>query len=345
MGKEFSIAFDIAVIAIPAVFAFVGLKKGFAKVVLGLISTIVAFACAMALSGPIANAIYKNHVEKPIEEQIDSVASATFSELTFGNISDIDFTKVKINGIAAGDVELDYAGTRKTVVDMSKLDLYDTGITKADLQKIGITDDVDLKALNAKTAELSMDNVQKYGLGKLAVAQYIAVNLIQQPKMKDFNSIAEKVSKYLPSISGSASADSTGVSALRTIALKMFDTKDNFKNAVMNGIIKPNCTLFIRTVAFGVIFLLVSLALRIVTAAAKLVNKVPVIGKVNSLLGLILGLAEGIIAVFVVCLAIRFVVSICSANSILFNQTAIDSTFLFKWFYNFDFLNFLEISH
>lgn len=343
MGKEFSIAFDIAVIAIPAVFAFVGLKKGFAKVVLGLISTIAAFACAMAFSGPIADAIYKNHVEKPIEEQISSTADA-FSEITLGNISEIDFTKVKINGIAAGEVTLDYAGTRKTAVDLSKLDLSGTGITKADLKRIGIIDEVDLKALNAKTAELSMDDVQKYGLGKLAVAQYIAVNLIQQPRMKDFNSIAEKVSKYIPSISGSASADSTGVSAIRSIALKMFDTKDNFKGAVMNGIIKPNCTMFIRTVVFGIIFFLVNLVLRIVTAAVKLINKVPVIGKVNSLFGFILGLAEGIIAVFVVCLAIRLVVSICSANSILFNQTAIDSTFLFKRFYNFDFLNFLNVS-
>lgn len=343
MGEEFSIAFDIAVIAIPAVFAFVGLKKGFAKVVLGLISTIAAFACAMALSGPIADAIYKNHVEKPIEEQISGAADV-FSDITLGNISDIDFAKVKINGTAAGETALDYAGTRKTVVDLSKLDLSGTGITKADLQKIGITDEVDLKALNAKTVELSMDDVQKYGLGKLAVAQYIAVNLIQQPRMKDFNSIAEKVSKYLPSISGSASADSTGVSAIRSITLKMFDTKDNFKGAVMNGIIKPNCTMFIRTVAFGIIFFLINLALRIVTAAVKLIDKVPVIGKVNSLFGFILGLAEGIIAVFVVCLAIRLVVSVCSANSILFNQTAIDSTFLFKWFYNFDFLNFLNVS-
>lgn len=344
MGEQFSIAFDIAIIAIPAVFAFVGLKRGFAKVVLGLVSTIAAFACAMALSGPIANAVYKNNIEKPIEEQIGNAADKTFSEFTLGNIPDIDFDKVKIGGTAAVDVELDYAGTRKAVVDLSKLDMSDTGITKEDLVKIGIIEDVNLKAMNAKTAELSMDDVRKYGLGKLAVAQYIAVNLVKQPQMKDFNSLAEKVSKYLPSISGSASADSTGISAIRAITLRMFDTKDNFKDAVMNGIIKPNCMLLIRTIAFGVIFILVNLILRIVTAAAKLINKVPVIGKVNSLLGFVLGLAEGIVVVFIVCLGVRLAVSMSSANSILFNQTVIDSTFLFKRFYDFDFLNFLNLS-
>ena len=341
MGEEFSIAFDVAVIAIPAVFAFVGLKRGFAKVVLGLISTVAAFACAMALSGPIADAIYGKYVEAPIEEQIDNAAGEAFSDLTLVNISGIDFEKVKIDGVLAGEVELDYAGTRKTAVDLSKLDLSDTGLTKADLMKIGIVDETDLTKLNAKTAEFSMDDIEGYGLGKMAVAQYIAVNLIQQPMMKDFNSLAEKVSQYLPNLSGSTS-DSKGVSALRAITLKMLDSGDNFKGAVMNGVVKPTCTLFIRTIVFGVIFLVVNLALRIAAAAAKLVNKMPVIGKVNSLLGFILGLVEGIIAVFVVCLAVRLIVTIIGANSILFNQTAIDSTFLFKWLYNFEFLNFIK---
>lgn len=341
MGEQFAFAFDIAVIVLLAVFAFVGLKRGFAKVVLGLVSTIAAFACAMVFSGPIADSIYKNHIEKPIEEQFDDAANKAFSEFKLGNISDINFDKVKINGTEAGDVELDYMGTRKTVVDFSRIDLSETGLTKSDLIKIGIKDDTDLRSLNAKTAELSMDDVQGYGLGKLAVAQYIAVNLIQQPMMKNFDSIAEKVSKYLPSFSGSASADSTGITALRAITLKMFDTKSSFKDAVMNGIIEPNCTIFIRTIAFFVIFILVNLILRIVTSVANLINKIPVIGKVNSLLGFVLGLAEGIFAVFVVCLITRMIVSLGGANSILFNQAAIDSTFLFKTFYNFDFLNFL----
>lgn len=342
MGEQFAFAFDIAVIVILAVFAFVGLKRGFAKVVLGLVSTIVAFACAMLLSGPIAESIYENHIEKAIEGFLDDSANEVFSELKLGSVAEIDFDKVKINDTAANDVELDYAGTRKAVIDLSHLDLSQTGLTKADLVKIGIADDSDLGALNAKTAEFSMDNVRDYGLGKLAVAQYIAVNLSQLPMMKNFNSIAEKISKYIPSFSGSASLDGTGITALRMITLKMLDMKGSFKEAVMNGIVEPNCTLFIRTVVFFVIFVLVNVILRILTSVLKLVNKLPVIGKVNSLLGLVLGLAEGLFAVFVVCLITRMIVSLGGANSILFNQAAIDSTFVFKWFYNFDFLNFLS---
>lgn len=342
MGEEFSIAFDIAVVAIPAVFAFVGLKRGFAKVVLGLVATLVAFAAALLLSEPIAEAIYKGSIEKSIEEQLDKADDGMLNGLTLGELSDLNFDKVKISGVYAVDIDLDYAGTRKVAVDLMQLDLSETGLTKAQLVKLGIKENAELSKLNAKSAEFSMDDVEKYGLGRLAVAQYIAVELIQLPIMSEFDSLAEKVGKYLPGIIGSSSTDSKGVSALRAIAVKMLDTRADFKETVMNGVVKPSCTLIIRTAVFALIFLILSIVLRIVVSAAKLVNKIPVIGKVNSLLGFILGLLEGVIAVFVVCVGIRLAVSLAGTNSILFNQSAIDSTFLFKWLYNFEFLNFIK---
>lgn len=342
MGEKFAIAFDIAVIVIIAVFAFVGLKRGFAKVALGLVSTIAAFAVALLLSAPIANAVYGNFVEKQMEEKFDDTAGKVFADLTLGNIAELDFSKVKINGVYADETEPNYAGTRKAELDFSKLDLSETGLTKADLLKLGVKEDSDLKSLNAKKAELSMDDIEKHGLGKLAAAQYIAVQLVKLPVFKGFSDITDSIRKYIPSISGSAATDSTGVSAARSVVLSMMDTKDNLKGAVMNGMIKPNCILLIRTIAFVVIFLLATIALRIVTAATGIVTKIPVLNKVNSLLGLVLGLIEGLITVFIVCLVTRLIVSLSSANSILFNQTAIDSTFLFKIFYNFNFLNFLK---
>lgn len=342
MGEKFAIAFDIAVIVIIAVFAFMGLKRGFAKVALGLVSTIAAFAAALLLSAPIANAVYASFVEKPIEEKFDDAAGKAFADFTLGNIAELDFSKVKINGEYADDIEPNYAGTRKAEMDFSKLDLSETGLTKADLLKLGVKEDSNLKGLNAKKAELSMDDIEKHGLGKLATAQYIATQLVKLPVFEGFANITDSIRKYIPSISGSAATDSTGVSAARSVVLSMMDTKDNLKSAVMNGMIKPNCILLIRTIAFVAIFLLVTIALRIVTSATGLVTKIPVLNKVNSFLGLVLGLIEGLVTVFIVCLVTRLIVSLSSANSILFNQTAIDSTFLFKIFYNFNFLNFLK---
>lgn len=342
MGEKFAIAFDIAVIAIIAVFAFVGMKRGFAKVALGLVSALAAFAAAVFLSGPIATAVYTNLIEKPISEKFDDASGQVLGSFTLGNIASIDFSKVKINDEYADDIEPNYAGTRKAVVDLTRLDLSETGLTGEDLAKIGIIEDGSLKKLDGKTAEFSMDDIERHGLGKLATAQYIATQLVKLPAFSALDGITESVRKYLPSISGSAASDSSGTSAARSIVLGMINTRSSLKTAVIDGMIKPECMLVIRTAAFALIFIIAGVALKIICSVTGLVTKMPVLNKVNAFLGLVLGLVEGLITVFIVCLATRLIVSFSGANSILFNQTAIDSTFVFKIFYNFDFLNFLR---
>lgn len=341
MGQEFSFAFDIAVVVLLAIFAFAGLKRGFTRVVLGLVSTVAAFGVAMLLSAPIARLIYKTHVEASIEERIDDATNEVFSDLTLGDIPDMDFDAIKLSGTPVGEFELNYAGTRKAVVELSDIDMSETGITAEDLAKIGVTGEIDLSSLSGKTAEFTMDEIERYGLGRVTAAQYIAVNLAKNPALQSLGDIIEGAGSILPTAVLNAEADGTGVSALRTITLRMFDSRGSFRNAVMGNIIEPNCILVIRTLVFVIIFILVNLALRIVAAAAQLIGKIPVLGKVNAFLGLVLGIVEGLLAVFVVCLVTRMIVSLCGANSILFNQTAINSTVLFKTFYNFDFLNFL----
>ncbi len=342
MGQEFSFAFDIAVAVLLAVFAFAGLKRGFTRVVLGLVSTAAAFALAMLLSFPIARQIYKSSVEAPMEERIDEVTNEALGSLTLGDIPNIDFNAIKISGTPVTEFEPNYAGTRKAVVELSDIDMSETGITVEDLAKIGVVGETDLTSLNGKTAEFTRDEIEKHGLGKTVAAQYIAVNLANDSALKNLGNILENAGSALPLAVFGAQANGTGVSALRTIVLGMFDTRDSFRNTAMSGFIEPNFVLLIRTIVLVTIFILVNLALRIAASAAKLINKIPVIGKVNAFLGLVLGLIEGLLAVFVVCLVTRMIVSLCGANSILINQTAVDSTVLFKVFYNFDFLNFLS---
>lgn len=340
MGEQFAIAFDIAVVLILLISAFVGFRRGFTRVVLGLVSTAAAFAFALFLSEPIAEGIYGNFVAKPIEEQLDSQTDAALGSLVLGNIVNADFEKVVINGTAARDFEVDYAGTRKAVIDLSNLDLSQTGLTADDLLKIGITEG-DLSQLSAKTAEFTMDDILNHGLGKLAAAQYIAVNLVSQPMFAEFDGIIETISGYLPNVFGSASSGSAAVTAIRTVTVQMLEADESFKTAVMNGVIKPNCTLLIRTIVFGVLFVIMSAVFGLIMAAAKLINKIPVVGTLDSFLGLILGLIEGMLAVFLACLATRLVITLAGANTMVFNQTTIDATYVFKTFYDFDFLNFL----
>lgn len=341
MGQEFAIVFDVAIVAVVAIFFFAGWKNGFAKVILGMASVVAAFACAMIFSKPIAEAVYDKFIEPPVTEQVDNAIDEGLRSMRLGGIPDIDFDKVEISGTPVTEITPNYAGTGKAVFDLSNVDFSKTGLNADDLKAVGAGDDIDITSVNAKTVDFTMDDIEKYGLGKLATAQAVAVQFVKRDDFKGFNDIVEMLEKYIPIISGVTASDTIGVNAARTLALVMLETKDNIKGAVIDGIIEPNCLIIIRTTAFILIFLIVTIVLGIVANLTKLINKIPVIGKANALAGALAGLCEGIIAVFVICLVTRFIVSLCGGNAILFNQTAIDSTLIFKRVYEVDFLNFL----
>lgn len=341
MGQEFAFVFDIVILAIIGCMAFAGWKRGFAKVILSMAAVIVAFILGMWLSEPIANSVYESFIEKPLEQQIDETIDNSLSVIDLGNIPNIDFDKVKISGTAVGEIKPNYAGTGKAVFDLSNVDLSETGIDEADLAAIGAAPETDLTSVNARTADFSMSDIEKYGLGKLVVSQYAAVNLMRKSEFSDFGRYAELIGKFLPWISHSVGADNVSVPFVRAVTLTMIETENNVRNTVVEGIIRPNCIIVIRTTSFILIFALTSVIIGIVANLTQLLNKIPVIGKLNAAAGGVAGLCEGLVTVFVVCLITRFIISLCSGSTLLFNQTTIDSTVLFKRFYETDFLNFL----
>lgn len=341
MGQEFAIVFDVAIVAVVAIFFFAGWKNGFAKVILGMVAVVAAFACAMIFSKPIAETIYNNFIEQPLTEQVDNAIDEGLRSMRLGGIAEIDFDKVEISGKPVTEITPNYAGTGKAVFDLSNVDFSKTGLNVDDLKAVGMNDEIDLTSVNAKTVDFTMDDIEKYGLGKLVTAQAVAVQFLERDDFDGLNEIAEMVGRYFPIKSGVTASDTIGVNAARLLALTMIETKDSIKGAVIDGIIEPNCLIIIRTAAFILIFSVVTIVIGIVANLTKAINKIPVIGKANALAGALAGLCEGVIAVFVICLVVRFIVSQCGGNVILFNQTAIDSTLIFKRVYEVDFLNFL----
>lgn len=341
MGQEFAIIFDAVIVVVVAGFFFAGWKNGFAKVILSMIASIAAFACAMIFSKPIAETFYRNVVAKPLTEQLDTAVSEGLRSLRLGGITGIDYDKAAISGVPVTEAVIDYAGTDKAMFELLHVDLSETGMDVEDLKAIGLREDLDLTDLNGKNADFSRDDIERYGLGKLVTAQVIAVQLTQREDFADFNEIAAAVGKYIPAISGTMTSDTLGVNAARTLALKMLETNDTIRDTVMDGIIEPNCIILIRTIVFILIFSVVAIVLNLVANLTKVINKVPVIGKANALAGGLAGVCEGIVAVLVVCVVTRFIVTLSGGGTILFNRTTIDSTIVFKYIYDVDVLNFL----
>lgn len=343
MGTQFAIIYDLVIVAILLGMTFAGAKRGFAGVVVGLVSAIAAFVCAMAFSGPIAEALYENVVSEPLSEavgeQLDDQMSSAFAK----GLENIDFDKVLVSGVSAGEVKIDYAGTGKAVVELSDLDLSGTGIADAELSVFNVPADTDFSSVSGKTAEFTMSEIEKHGLGKLAVAQYLAVSAQSSDFISGFTQFADIVGDTLPMVFGQTADNITNgsVSALRGVILTMMDTKSSAKDAVMEGIVRPGFMVAAQTIAFALIFIVVSAVLGIIASALKCVNKIPVLGKANAFVGGAAGLCEGLVAVFAVCIAVRFLTSLGGGDILFFNETTINSTYLFGIFYNFDFLNFL----
>ena len=89
------------------------------------------------------------------------------------------------------------------------------------------------------------------------------------------------------------------------------------------------------------IFFAVSVILSIIAKAMEFVNKIPLIGGLNVVLGGAVGLVQGLLTICVVCIVVRVITTLSGGNVMFFNNTAIEASYVFKLFYNYDFINFL----
>ncbi len=343
MGTEFAIVYDLVVVAILIGMLFAGLKKGFASSVISLAAVFVAFACAMIFSEPITNGLYTDIVEKPVEEAVSSALDETMDTVDLAEISEIDYSMVMISGVAADDIEPRYISSSKAIIDLSDLDLSATGISKADLTRFGISEETDFSSVNAKTAEFTMTDIEHYGLGQMAVAQYIAVSMQKTELFDMFADFAAGVGEAVPVFFGTMSEEivNGSVPALRSVVLVMLSTTSNAKDAVISGIVEPCVRIAVQTIAFAVIFIVVSILLNLLAKLLEFVNKIPVIGGLNSFCGGVVGVVQGLLTICIVCLAVRMVTVLTGGDIMFFNNAAIDSSIIFKYFYEIELLNFI----
>ncbi len=344
MGSQFAIVFDAVVIVILAVMIFSGARRGFVSTVIGMAAVVVAFFCAMTFSAPLSEWTYKSVVEKPVSEAVSDAMDKSMGSVTLSGLSKMEFSKIEISGTPVTEIVPDYAGTDKAVFDLSSVDFTGTGLENADLSKFGFDGTEDLSAMNGKNVEFTMSEINTHGLGRLVTAQVIAVKLQGTPLFSEITDYTSAVGKAIPAIFGGTSEKIRNgeIDALRTLVLNMLNTSASIKDTVVDQMIRPVFTIIAQTLYFAGIFIVVSLVLGLIAAVTKLVNKIPVIGGVNGFLGGCAGLVKGLLTVFIVCILVRLVVSLTGGSVVLFNDAAIDSTYIFRFFYNFDFLNFLS---
>ena len=343
MGSQFAIVYDIIIAAVLIFSLWSGARKGFVSTVVSMAAVFVGFLCALTFSSPAAEWVYSSAVEKPVSEAVSSAMDESMGKITLSGLSDMDYSSIKISGTPVGEIVPDYAGTGKVIFELYDVDFTGSGLEDADLGMFGFDGTEDFSSMNGKTAEFTMSDINQNGLGRLVTAQVIAVKLQQSDSFGGITEYTDAVGGALPNLFGGMSQEiSSGeMSAIRTLVLTMMNSSASVKSAVIDNIVRPTFMLAAETVFFIVIFIVVSALLGVIASVLKIVNKIPVIGKLNGFLGGCTGLIKGLLVVFVICIIVRFVVNASGGDAMLLNETAIGSTYLFRFFYNFEFLNFL----
>lgn len=343
MGSQYAIVYDILIVAVLVFSVWSGCRKGFVGTIVSMAAVFVGFLCALSFSKPAAEWVYTTAVEKPVSEAVSSAMDESMGKITLSGLSDMDYSKIKINGTPADEIVPDYAGTGKVIFELTSVDFTGTGLENADLSMFGFDGSEDFSCMNGKTAEFTMSEIEANGLGRLATAQVIAVKLQQSDIFSGITEYTDAVGNALPNLFGGMSQEiSNGeMSSIRTLVLTMMNSSASVKSAVIDSIVRPTFMLAVETGFFVAIFIVVSGLLGVIGTLLKIVNKIPVIGKLNGFLGGATGLIKGMLSVFIICIVVRFIVNASGGNTLLLNDMAIGSTYLFRFFYNFDFLNFL----
>lgn len=346
MGTQFFWIFDVAAAAIFLGFIFMGIRKGFISVVLNLLALVIAFCIALFTSGGIAEAIYDNIVSDAITEEVSGKIDDLVGGGLLGELKSVDIGKAKVNGRLLSEIINEQSGIGKISIDLSRLDMSETGIENVDLSSLGVSGDEDFSSVNLGMVEYSVTDTEKYGINTLILSSVLAEEIKNGTALGSVTDIIDSVANSLPFFaSDSASSSDTEIgSAIEKIMASMLSAAqtDNLAHRITDDIIRPILLVPMRTLIFVIIFVIIIIIVNLIARLFRTVNHIPVIGGINKFFGAAAGFVQGAIVIFLVCIFVQFTVSLTDNEIIFLNTMTIDETYLFKHIYYFDFLNFTE---
>lgn len=343
MGTEFFWFYDVILAAILIGMLFVGAKKGFVRMVLSLGAFIASFIIALAISDGVSGWVYNSFISKPLEQTISTSINDALGDNVVTQIGKIDMDKAKINGTSIDSLELKPDKAGKVTVNLNNVNLSNTGISKVDLTAFGVDKSTDYSNVNLGSVQIYESDIEKYGIENMILTEVLAQNIKNSEIADSVNEVIEQVADAVPTLDlKGKKIDDIDSGMINSVVVSVVQSSGNPGKAVLDNVAKPIVLVPLRTIIFVVLFFLVFIILSIIIKATSLINKLPVIGKLNSLLGGILGLLQGLIIVFIVVIIAHMAVEMSNNTLIFLNDMTINKSYAFSWVYNFSFLDFLN---
>lgn len=110
-------------------------------------------------------------------------------------------------------------------------------------------------------------------------------------------------------------------------------TAGDLSVTVVDQVIGPIATLVMQTAIFFVLFLVFCIVVKLITRALKIVDKLPVVGQANAVLGLLVGIVQAVVFLFLFTCVIALIVQLSGNQLEYINQDVIDKTYIFRLLY------------
>lgn len=343
MGTEFFWFYDFILVAILICMMFIGAKKGFVRMVLSLCAFAASFVIALMISNSVSGWIYDSFISKPLEQTISTSINDALGDNVVTQIGKIDMEKAKINGKSIDSLELKADKAGKVTVNLGNVNLSNTGISKVDLTSFGVDKNVDYSNIDLGSVQIHESDIEKYGIENMILTEVLAQNIKNSEVADSVNKIIDKISETVPALDlkGKTIDDIDG-GTINSVVVSVVQSSGNPGKAVLDNVAKPVVLVPLRTIIFVVLFILIFIILSIVIKATSVINKLPLIGKLNSLLGGVAGLLQGLVIVFIVVIIAHMAVELTNNTLIFLNDMTINKSFAFSKIYNFSFLDFLN---
>jgi len=340
MGTEFWWFYDILAVAITVGVVYKCTRKGFMSSIAGFIGTVVAFAGAILISASLAEYVYDNFIYGGIAEKIVIVSEETDSSMkaAFNGLRNIDMSKATVSGKSLAELNLEPDDAGKVTLELSSVDLSETGIRKTDLSFFGI----DVRKVNFKDMNLNKLNIKAKELEETDIGTIVLSRTVSSLMLKSTESMHGQITKMMEEVvPGYSKATEGGTDLVAKMLAAVIKTKsDDLKTIINDELVRPTLIVPVRAMLFAVLFAVIEVIFSLIVKSLGLVSGIPVIGTINTLLGCALGLFEAAFTLFVISIGIGLLISITGDNIIFLNTMTINRSKIFTHIYNMKFLNF-----
>lgn len=120
------------------------------------------------------------------------------------------------------------------------------------------------------------------------------------------------------------------------ISVMFLDSADKAAEYIEEHYIRQYAVEFVKILLFILILFILMFIVKIIENMLVQADKIPVIGRFDSLAGGIFGAVEASALVFIACIIVKFIILLTDGTQTFLNEDTIEQSKLFSIFYNFD---------